>query len=297
MDKDEYWSRRWLFTRAGAHSQYSEKEWFGYRTDLPERPTRREFAENCKENIVGEGEAKVDAGLSWKYEHGKTRAIYSCDTKSYFTFDYLLKPIESVWRNYRVLLDPGRTTQAYLCEKLSRAGDYKFMLDFDDFNSQHTIRSMQICVEEVCKDAPEDIRHWAVESFDSMFVHWESEGIRHKERMVGTLPSGHRATTFINTVLNAAYCRIMCGSIMDRVSSWHTGDDVIAIGGEEDISRMAKLATESEFRANPSKQSVGSRCGEFLRMAITRKEARGYLARSVASIVSGNWVTETRLDS
>jgi len=50
-------------------------------------------------------------------------------------------------------------------------------------------------------------------------------------------------------------------------------------------------------RIQPQKQSIGSVTGEFVRMAITQECARGYLARSVASVVSGSWVNERGLQA
>jgi hypothetical protein len=293
---DEYWSRRWMYTKAGAHSRYPEELWFGERLNLPDRPTRREASEEMKTNLVALGEPRVDAGFSEKLEHGKTRAIYSCDTRSYFTFDYLLKPVEAVWRNSKVLLDPGREPQCAMYRRLGKRGGYKYMLDFDDFNSQHTLEALKICIEEACAGAPQHVLDWAVSSWDAMFVHWSDAEGMHESRMVGTLPSGHRATSFVNTILNAAYCRYACGSLIDEVDSYHCGDDVIMLGRDDRLSKIVVAITKSSFRVNASKQSVGRACGEFLRVSFTRAGARGYLARAVSSLVSGNWVSETRLD-
>lgn len=295
-DPDKYWTRRWLYTKAGAHSQYPEERLFGERLDLPERPTRREFAEVAPESVVGKGEPRVDAGHSYKEEHGKTRHIYSCDTASYFTFDYLLRPLEAVWRNRRVLLDPGRELQSSRYQELAAKTGCRYMLDFDDFNSQHEIWAMQEVIRQACEGAPEDIRDWAVKSWDEMHVHWLENNEMHEAKMVGTLPSGHRATTFVNTVLNAAYCMYASRDGMDDLDSYHCGDDVVIFGQEWKISEYISDMVASPFRVNPSKQSVGFEVGEFLRVCFWETEASGYGARGVSSLVSGNWVTETLLD-
>lgn len=293
---EDYWTRRWLYTRAGSHSRYPEELWFGERLPLPPQPTRREFSEVCDVNIVALGKPRVDAGLSWKLEHGKTRAIYGCDTRSYYTFDYLLRPVEAVWRNSRVLLDPGREPQALLYPRLARRAGLRYMLDFDDFNSQHSIEAMQMCIEEACSGAPPEILHWAVQSWSNMHVHWGSGEKIESKRMVGTLPSGHRATSFINTILNAAYCRVVMDDLYDKVSSFHAGDDVVINGNSDVLSVIVPRFLKSQFRINKSKQSVGEACGEFLRISYTKLYARGYVARGISSLVSGNWVTENRLD-
>jgi hypothetical protein len=294
---DSYWSRRWIYTKSGAHSRFVEKDRFGERFDLPERPTRREFAEVCKENILGKTKCRVDAGHSYKEEHGKTRHIYSCDTITYYNFDYLLRPIEKVWRNKNVLLDPGRELQSSRYGKYAEKSSYKYMIDFDDFNSQHTIAAMKAVIELATEGAPPEVREWAIGSWDNIFYHWlDGEGEMQVRKSCGTLPSGHRATTFINTVLNAAYCMYANEEVYSKLESYHCGDDVVMFGKERDISDYVVAVAESPFRINPAKQSVGSRTGEFLRVSFNETEARGYGARGISSMVSGNWVTETLLD-
>jgi hypothetical protein len=296
-DKDSYWSRRWMYTKSGSHTRKIEDVVFGQRLDLPPQPTRREFSEAIEENLVAFGKPEVWSGLSWKLEHGKTRAIYGCDSRSYFTFDYLLQPVEAVWRNRRALLNPGSELQGKLYPRLGQEGPYRFMLDFDDYNSQHTLDAMRMVIEEACAGAPHDVLSWAVESWDSMYVRWVSSrtGKLETKRMVGTLPSGHRATTFVNTILNAAYCRMVAGPDYNSVRSLHAGDDVIMSGGSEAISRIVANVERSPLRVNRSKQSVGNVGGEFLRVAYREKEAFGYMARAAASCVSGNWVTEAEV--
>jgi hypothetical protein len=293
---DDYWTRRWLYTKSGSHSKYPEERIFGERLGLPTQPTRREFAEVCSENVIAKGEPRVDCGHSYKEEHGKTRHIYSCDTVSYFTFDYLLRPIESVWRNKRVLLDPGRELQSTRYDRLRRISGCRYMLDFDDFNSQHTQWAMKEVCELAFEGAPPEVKDWAVRSWSNTYVHWLEGDNMREELMVGTLPSGHRATTFINTVLNAAYCFYASDDMMRGLESYHCGDDVIVFGPENKISQFITNVTASPFRVNPSKQSVGFEVGEFLRVAFTRESASGYGARGISSMVSGNWVTEHRLD-
>jgi hypothetical protein len=283
------WKRRWLTTKAGAHSQFFETKAFGEKLKLPELPSRREFAENCSANMIAHGDPVVEAGLSWKLEHGKTRAIYSCDTRSYFTFDYLLRPVEEVWSNRSTLLNPGRDREDILYKRIARSGQCKVMLDYDDFNSQHSIEAMQVVIEEATVGAPEEIRQWAIESLQNMFVHWHDGKELRRERMVGTLPSGHRATTFINTILNTAYIWFVNGGKPD-LEMLHTGDDVVGSGSIEECSKLMSTVLDSSLRTNISKQAIGKR-GEFLRAGFTNDLARGYVPRAISSLVSGNWIT------
>lgn len=296
-DVASYWSRRWLYTKSGSHTRRIEDIMFGARLDLPSQPTRREFAEAVNVNVVAFGDPEVHAGLSMKEEHGKTRAIYGCDTRSYYTFDYLLRPVEAVWRNRRVLLDPGRRPQSVLYEELRSKSGCRYMLDFDDFNSQHELAAMRMVIEEACAGAPPDVLRWALDSWDAMYIHYRDEQGEDKcARMVGTLPSGHRATTFVNTILNAAYCLYVMDGEELKVDAFHCGDDVVMFGQDGPVCDIIKRFLQSPFRVNNAKQSVGESVGEFLRVAFTTTQARGYSARAIASTVSGNWVTENRLD-
>lgn len=293
---DEYWSKRWLYTKSGSHARRIEKEMYGEKLDLPSQPTRREFAEAVKENVVAAGEPMTVAGQSWKLEHYKTRAIYSGDTRSYYTFDYLLRPVEAVWANRSCLLDPGGRSQNELYSELSRRGGVNFMLDFEDYNSQHTKEAMKVVIEEACVGAPQEVLDWAVASIDNESICWRSGGEEKQAKTVGGLLSGHRATTFINTVLNEAYCRMAFGDVYDRLYCKHCGDDVIVQGTASDVGEAIESFFKTALRANKSKQGVGSFSGEFLRVSYNSKDAGGYFARAVASTVSGSWVSDVAND-
>jgi hypothetical protein len=198
--------------------------------------------------------------------------------------------VEEAWANRSTLLNPGKNREDTLYKKISRAGECKIMLDYDDFNSQHTIEAMQVVVEEATVGAPEEVREWAIKSLANMYVHWHDGTELRRELMVGTLPSGHRATTFINTILNTAYIWHVNGGPPD-LEMLHTGDDVVGAGSVEDCEALMKTILESPLRTNVSKQAIGKR-GEFLRAGFNSVMARGYVPRAISSLVSGNWLTE-----
>jgi hypothetical protein len=79
------------------------------------------------------------------------------------------------------------------------------------------------------------------------------------------------------------------------VKSYHAGDDVYLSGTARQVGSILESVLNSGVRINPSKQGCGKLLGEFLRVAFTRTEARGYLARCVSALVSGNWVSESGL--
>ncbi len=98
------------------------------------------------------------------------------------------------------------------------------MLDYDDFNSQHSLESIKLLFETVCEyvgyDA--DLSARVINSFDQSEVY---VGGAKCGRLRGTLMSGHRGTTFINTILNEAY--ILCAYPRARnYYRLHVGDDV-----------------------------------------------------------------------
>jgi len=87
------------------------------------------------------------------------------------------------------------------------------------------------------------------------------------------------------------------GEIYSKLHFQHAGDDVIVSGEEDAVGSFVKRMVGSTVRLNPSKQGLGDKCGEFLRVSYTKKGCGGYLARAISSVVSGNWVSEKTLSS
>lgn len=145
--------------------------------------------------------------------------------------------------------------------------------------TQHTLLAQKIVVEQVCKKVgyPPEMSKLLINSFDNidMFVDGKKVG-----RAAGTLMSGHRLTTFINTVLNLAYLRVFCPSIRET-KSMHVGDDVVCVSASlESIARVAIELMRSPIKAKAEKQSMGNLSSEFLRMCTRGQTTRGYVART-----------------
>jgi len=293
---EEFWDRRWAWCVNGSHSKSNERQYGLHSpTAFPgiDQHYRRMASEALEHEVISSWDGSTSVSSSEKLEHGKTRAIFACDTRSYFAFEHLFTPISKVWRNDRVLLDPGKGGHNGIVRRvqwMQRKGGVNLMLDFDDFNSHHSTRSMQIVVEELCQltGYPEDLASTLIASFDKMTMTYQGVPIGHVE---GTLMSGHRGTSILNTILNAAYIRESVGPAMfDANPSLHAGDDVYA-----SCSTLAEAASYIELcadygcRMNPTKQSLGTVGAEFLRIAIGKHAAFGYFARAVSSFVSGNW--------
>ncbi len=96
-------------------------------------------------------------------------------------------------------------------------------MDYEDFNSAHTIDAQKIVVEELFVGLEPKWHNWLIDSFDDIKVR-DLQG--EWRRVNGTLMSGHRMTSVINTILNAAYIRLVLGDeLYLRIHSEHVGDD------------------------------------------------------------------------
>ncbi|AZT88635.1 RNA-dependent RNA polymerase [Colletotrichum navitas totivirus 1] len=296
-DTEVWWSRRWQWCVNGTENSLSDsalkldsRRWKATHT----RAYRKMAAEAVEIEPTNNWDGVTLVSVSPKLEHGKTRAIFACDTLSYFAFARLLDPVQKVWANRRVLLDPGGRGMTFLARKINHgraAGGVNLMLDYDDFNSQHTTRAMQIVFEELGRlvDYPEDSLRVLVKSFETTYVSCPDGSLR---RSVGTLMSGHRATTFINSILNAAYIRWALGAQrFDSTDSMHTGDDVYILANTlPDALDILRKCQAAGCRMNPSKQSLGRHSAEFLRCAVGPHGAYGYLARAIGSVSCGSWI-------
>jgi len=301
-DRDKWWSRRWLWCVNGSENALSDRAlklssrlWKATHS----RAYRKMAAECVEPDPTKEWDGVTLVSVSPKLEHGKTRAIFACDTLSYFAFARVLDPVQRAWRNRRVLLDPGSGGTVGMVEKIRamrRRGGVNLMLDYDDFNSHHSNPVMRMVFEELCRHCrvPPNIAAPLVESFDKTFIHFDGR----VERSLGTLMSGHRGTTFINSILNAAYIRAALGpATFDSCDSLHTGDDVyMCVPTLRDCASILDKCRDYGCRMNPLKQSVGYTSAEFLRGSITEKSARGYACRAIASLTCGSWTNPSPLE-
>lgn len=301
-DPDDFWTRRWLWGVNGAHSVLVERrdpKWRTVRVPKCPRTYRRQFLESCTTNPLHEWDGEVFVSASEKLEAGKTRLILACDTLSYVCFEHLLRPVENVWRNRNVILDPGAGGHAGIINRvlsLRKLAPISLMLDYSDFNSQHSLDGQATVIDELCAliDYPLHLRRRLVDSFNKMHIYAQGQfcGVAG-----ATLMSGHRATTFVNSVLNRAY--ILCAlpvSLRGSLSSLHVGDDVyIAARSLDEAALVLECMGDGRCTINPAKQSTGSERFEFLRIASDARNSFGYLCRVISSIISGNWHSESKL--
>lgn len=298
-DVDARWTKRWMWCVNGSHSRVVENHEEDKRVDHADfsHLFRRAYVERMPHNLL-----RTWSGVSYftgsvKLEHGKSRALFSCDTVTYINFDHLLRPVERAWRGLRVDLDPGTGGTVGVVNRVNRlraTHPVCVMLDYDDFNSQHALRTQQILFEELGRFVgyDEERTRKLVSSFQRSRVFVEGEDLGY---LRGTLMTGHRATSFINSVLNYVYLDLTIPNF-EVHRSIHVGDDVfLAVSDREAAIQVIRSIRNSDLRMQPIKQSVGSLTAEFLRNAIRENITFGYVCRSIASIISGNWVGDVKL--
>lgn len=304
-DIEKHWHRRLEWCVAGSHSYTTNHDvCFSAVPRLGPggtRVTRRMAMEYTRDNPLGHWDGLTKVSVIEKLEQGKTRAIYSCNTANYVAFSRVLRPAERAWRGRRVIVDPGAGGNYGMFRRIREAWPgtlpVALMLDYADFNSQHTLRSQQLVIEallERCPGVAQAEKEVLLESFNKMELYHKGVYVGQVKR---SLMSGHRGTSFINSVLNAAYLRLAIGmERYEHIQSFHVGDDVLIFcRSASEAYQILKDMEATGFRLQSTKQSVGAAGFEFLRMAGTRRQAQGYLARAVSSCVSGNWTTDWQM--
>ncbi|QBA69889.1 RNA-dependent RNA polymerase [Botrytis cinerea victorivirus 1] len=289
-DMEEWWTSRWLWCVNGSETKKSD-EALGLRGG-PGRRYRRMAAEEVHTNPIPNWDGTTSVSASIKLEAGKDRAIFACDTRSYFAFSWILNDVQKRWKGERILLDPGKGGLYGISRRIrncQRGGGVNLMLDYDNFNSHHSNGVQSMIFDVLCEkyNSPAWYKSVLMESFNRMFIF--KGGRSH--RMLGTLASGHRGTSFINSLLNAAYIRCALGAAkFDSMLSLHAGDDVYIRANT--LSEAADILVKCKSfgcRMNPTKQSIGFKNAEFLRLGINSRYAVGYVARTISTLVAGNW--------
>nr|QLC27595.1 RNA dependent RNA polymerase [Erysiphe necator associated victorivirus 2] len=299
---EEHWDSRWSWAVNGSHSSQLGRELHSlpWPKERIHKIHRRAWLEAVEADPRVEWDGTTYVSSSPKFETGKTRAIFACDTRSYLAFEHLMQTLEANWRGTRVILNPGKGGHIGMAERVTRCRNrsgISLMLDYDDFNSHHTNAAMAILIDETCKKTgyPAELAAPLVASFSKQKIFF---GGKYIGVSAGTLMSGHRCTTYINSVLNMAYLMCVLGDdyVLER-PTMHVGDDVY-FGARDyrDAGYIVTSVMNSRLRMNRTKQSVGHVSTEFLRVASDKRDSYGYLARAIAATIAGNWVSDKLLD-
>ena len=299
MKLDEYIRSRWEWVPTGSvHSQYNEDSKY----ICKEYRHRSKFvALNMMpaEHIAGMMRRKpmIKAWASVKYEWAKQRAIYGVDLTSTVITNFAMFGCERVLKHKFPVGEDAAATRVHKRLSMMLRDHESYCYDFDDFNAQHSIESMMSVLaayRDVFKSAMTDEQveamEWVVKSVKEMIVVNNEEGRCEEYKLGGTLLSGWRLTTFMNTVLNYIY--FTASGAFEQpgvVDSVHNGDDVLlSIKNLKAAVNVHCVMAKMNARAQAAKCNVYS-LGEFLRVEhkIDKENGLGaqYLSRSMATLV------------
>lgn len=300
MDWNKYWMQRASIMPSGAvHSQHSELD--KYVRKLPREVKNKKglaaSLPNIDQRYFLSKIPSIEAYVSTKYEWGKVRALYGCDFSSHVNADFGLLNCEDTFPHF--IPTGPQATEGYVKTLLKTAKyNVPFCYDYDDFNSQHSKSSMQAVIDAWINTYFDDLTEdqiasalWTRESVGEMFVNDVKNSVRYEA--MGTLFSGWRLTTFINTALNYAYLAKAGINKLTNISI-HNGDDVYAgTRNLKDIARLLKNSKQMGIRANTTKMSIGT-IAEFLRvdMRAEKPTSAQYLTRGISTFVHGRIESE-----
>lgn len=295
MKWSAYWQTRWSTLPGGSViSQYDEDVELKKKLPTDAKVKSAWFAANHNADINYwlKRQPSIFASTSTKYEWGKVRALYGADVTSFLHADFGMHMCEDTLPSYFPV--GKRANERYInsvIEKFSTG--VPFCFDYDDFNSQHSNSSMAAVVMAwrdayASKLSSEQLQsvNWTIDSISSVKVRFND--VREVFNISGTLLSGWRLTSFINTVLNRVYL-VWAGLDKKSIYSLHNGDDMYASTVTvQDALDTIRNAKQLGIRAQVSKTNIGT-IGEFLRVDTRAKDTTGrqYLARAIATCVHG----------
>lgn len=291
----DYWAMRWSHMPVGSVvSQYDED--LALKKALPRdaRVKAAWFAANKHDqhSYWLDRTPEIYSSTSTKYEWGKVRALYGCDVTSFLHCDFAMGDCEDMLPPYFPV--GSRANEAYVRNVIDKFNDgVPFCYDFDDFNSQHSCASMvqvlkawySVFGADLSPEQDASMR-WTIAAMPNQFVKYND--LQQVVKINGTLLSGWRLTSFMNTVLNRIYL-IEAGIEQHSIYSLHNGDDVFATTPTvHDAIQVYAAGERLGVRAQLSKMNIGT-IGEFLRVdnRAKLKTSAQYLTRSVSTATHG----------
>lgn len=299
MDRQKYISARWEWSPTGSiHSQYPEDERYipgNYRQKTKFVALNMMSRQHVDSMFLRKPE--IHAWTSVKYEWAKQRAIYGVDLTSTVITNFAMYRCEEVFKHRFPVGEEAAADRVHRRLKIMLEDNESFCYDFDDFNAQHSTQAMQAVLvaylnvfQADMSDDQREAMSWVIDSLSDVTIHNSNVQPPEQYELKGTLLSGWRLTTFMNTALNYVYFKAAgCFDIGGVRDSVHNGDDVLVsikhIGAAVKIHhRMAQI----NARAQPAKCNVFS-VGEFLRVEHKVDKDTGlgaqYLTRACATLV------------
>ncbi|AMU19320.1 RNA-dependent RNA polymerase [Fusagravirus kyu] len=273
-----------------------------------------------------------------KYEKGKNRVIWNTSLLMYLAQSYLLYTFESV-------LDPLQHDQSFELNQISSwnastaNADLRFisnrerllslnnhcglMFDYSDFNINHSI-IVQNKLYDVLSQVLMNKMKVNQENYPQVIkdIKWLTEYVMRAKtftvldagiednyisKVMRSLESGERGTSFINTFLSNCYIRNLNTNALNLLGNkllinnlWLQGDDVFSVTNSLENSAMAvNLFNCLGYAGQPFKIGLSyHNNGEFLRLSYDPKNKTigGYPIRSCAGLVSGEFFKESVYD-
>ncbi|UHK03212.1 MAG: RNA-dependent RNA polymerase [Sanya nephotettix cincticeps totivirus 2] len=269
------------------------------------------------------------AVASEKFENGKGRALYGVEPEHYMHSTYATKGLEESLYKCKGLEKGLKGLAAFNMEsfraRLTQSPQiHCMMLDYADFNVQHSPESQAIIFEEIAAhhraaNSSRDIivaNEWVAAAKYNMVCNFKPTTRPYKnvktgkalidlyagKHEVGTtcekkitqgMFSGTRSTDLINTILNLAYFRVADKYVRATLDikpqalyHTHQGDDVwISTANPEYCAVLYYTINRMGLVTQKHKQMFGSHRGEYLRVLYANGTAMGYLGRAIANFV------------
>lgn len=249
-------------------------------------------------------EPEIIAIASEKFEMGKARAIYGTEVEDQCLMSYLLNILEPRLH----LVDNiecglvGKKEVLSIIRRMNivaRDKEECTMLDYSDFNLQHTLAIQSLvfkCIKKelIKRNAHQDsitIADWCQRAMMNQKVQFP--GDTKAINVVQGLFSGMRGTNFVNTLLNKLYFMVAAKWISINLSiqpvqlyALHHGDDVwVSNKSRLWAITIYKVLQKCGLIFSDKKQIQDMNMAEFLRVVYSKEGARGYLARSIATLI------------
>lgn len=243
------------------------------------------------------------AVLSQKMEAGKARAIFGTMPIDQAIVTYLILPLELRMKNVPQFIN-GHEGILEVVDIAIKQGIVKdprvecSMLDFADFNYQHTLLNQallfSVIEERVRKFGNPDLTKAAKWVRDAQLNQkFKVANSEEWHQVTQGMFSGVRSTDFTNTILNLAYFNMMSELVKEHTGlepinlfNVHKGDDVwISNYSRVWAIELFNAMSKAGFKFQKEKQMFGRGVGEFLRVVYAADGVRGYVMRSVATLV------------
>lgn len=227
-------------------------------------------------------------------ERGKSRAIVGYPNSSYLRCSWLTHCIDMGRSFVYSPLEKGQKWLTDLANTLSKLEGTRWAIDQSSFDEhQHPLYVTHAlrCVLEKCVEAlgscPEAVELCRLELEDFATKVFVDPRGRVLARGVPFLPSGHRLTSMLGTILNRASFLLVKELAELDGPSWHMGDDILYVG-TGNWERIRSSYSYLGLEVNRSKSLISADVGEFLRMLFGRHTVMTYPVRILSSIL---WIS------